>query len=243
MASGARKDPLVVFVHIPKTAGSTINSALSRHFSTGQDHCEHIIDDPGRLTRIVATADWVSGHVPFHYLRAKLVQSTRRPLRFFSLLREPLDQVRSHYNWLIEIRRKGFRFYRKHPAHIRAISRDLRQSDNTDPAVIAGNLDKYAGIFLNMQARTLLGQGFKGKSDNVRDHLQSYEFVAGPFQIDTLLERMCGAAQPRPKPQNVARYHFDPSVFGAPELRKFLEQRNALDLALYEAVAAAVNPI
>ena len=47
-----RKDPLIVFVHIPKTAGSTVNAVLNKHFDHGFMQCEGIIDNLPSLTRV-----------------------------------------------------------------------------------------------------------------------------------------------------------------------------------------------
>ncbi len=238
MGSKSRRDPLVVFIHIPKTAGSSVNAALTRHFARGHEHCEHIMSDTARLREVAGRVDWISGHVPLHLMRGRLMQVTDRPLRFFSVLREPLGQVRSHYNWLIEIFKKGRGFYNSHSDAIKMISQQLRASDNSDPEVIIKNLDAYSGLFLNTQAGLLLGKNFNWNSGKVLKHLGKYEFIAAPNHLDDLLTRMCGRPQPALPRHNVARYHFDPDIFATPRLRNFLMRRNFLDQMVFQIARA-----
>jgi len=238
MTGQVRTDPLVVFLHIPKTAGSTVNAALGSFFAHGHEHIEHIIGDLPKLKRVADEMDWVSGHVPFHVMKGQLKRATTRPLRFFSILREPMSQVRSHYNWLIEIHYKGERFYRGHPEKIKAISERLRKSDNSDPDAIAANLQRFAGLFLNTQSRILLGNEFNWNSGQLLRFLRQYEFIATPDHFDELLTRMCGDPQPTPKSKNVAHYRFDRRIFETTKLRNFMLRNNFLDQILYQSITA-----
>ena len=233
-----RKDPLIVFVHIPKTAGSTINAALNAHFDRGFMHCEGMIDDLQSLARVAGDVDWISGHVPFHLMRGRLQQVTDRPLRFFSIMREPVSQVCSHYNWLIEIHRRGGRFYRNHPEGIRKLSEQVRNTDNSDPAAIIENLRSNRGLFLNMQSSMLLGRNYDWNSGQLLKHLRKYEFVGTPQDLPELLKRMCGAEQPRPERHNSALYHYDKAIFRTPRLTNFLMRSNFLDWTLYQSMQA-----
>ena len=231
-----RKDPLIVFVHIPKTAGSTVNAVLNAHFDRGMMHCEGIMDNIPELTRVSAEADWISGHVPFHLMRGRLQQVSDRPLRFFSIMRDPVSQVCSHYNWLIEIHRKGGRFYRNHPEYIRKLSGIIRNSDNSDPSVIIDNLNENTGLFLNMQASMLLGKNFDWNSGRLLAHLRKYEFIGTPRDLPELLTRMCGVTQEKPKRHNAALYHFDRSIFEGSRIRNFLMRNNFLDWMLFQTM-------
>ena len=231
--------PLIVFVHVPKTAGSTVNRALRGVLPNGLDHCEAILDDPARLRRAAARLDWISGHVDLTTLRRALRQATSRPLRFFGAVRTPDAQVASHYNWLIEIHNRGSAFYGAHPRRIREISERLRGTDNSDPAAIIDNIRSWAGLFLNQQSQLILGTDFNWNTGQVPKRLRAYEFVATERMIDPMLRVMTGRDFPTPLRENASPYHFDRSVFETPSLRNFLLRNNYLDWMLYRSLQDA----
>lgn len=236
MTFPSRTDPLLALVHVPKTAGSTINQALTTAFPKGKDHCEAFIDVPETLRAFTKQADWVSGHVNFSLMSARLSKATQRPVKYFTTVRNPTKQVISHYNWLIEIYHRGPRVYSAHPPHIRALSKKIRETDNTDPEAIASVLRDHAGLFLNTQSRTILGTGFNWNGGRVMRRLSQYEFIATERDIDQMIELMTGQKQEAQTRKNVSRYHFDRKVFDHARLRNFLLRQNFLDWALYSAV-------
>lgn len=91
-----------VFVHIPKTAGSTIRSIISRQYGVDQtlyfepdsDTWEYRDDPAGYLTREMAArpVKLITGHHRFG-----VHEFVKRPCRYFSLVRDPIDRVLSDY--------------------------------------------------------------------------------------------------------------------------------------------------
>lgn len=235
-----RTDPLNVFIHVPKTAGSTINRILQEHDPSGIPHCEALIDDPLRFERAISRAGWVSGHVDLTRMENCLAVTTRRKCRFFTLVRDPLSHVASHYNWLIEIANRGKEFYMGHPEHIRAISRQIRESDNADPLVIINNLKAHPGLFLNAQARYVMGAGFDWNSGQVLVRLERYECSATQNGLPALAEAMTGKKPELNWRENESPYHFDREIFQHPEILKFLAKCNFLDEILYGIVTKTV---
>lgn len=233
---GTRTDPLIAFVHVPKTAGSTVNRAVAAHFANGHAHCEAFVDTPAKLAAAARDADWLSGHVDFTRFSNRLGAVTDRPIRWFATLRDPVAQVMSHYNWVIEIYHRGPRFYESHPAHIREVSARIRASDNSDPEQIVRNLREFSGLFLNMQARTVLGGGFNWNQGRIPRRLGQYDFVATERDVAQMLATMTGAAPDLTRRENASTYHFDKAVFSRPRLRNFLLRENFLDWTLYQAV-------
>jgi len=150
-------NPISVFIHVPKTAGSTVNDYLERLSAHGSSHIESWINDDAVASEKMLQLDWVSGHVQFPQMRARLAANTARHLRFFTLIRDPIKQLMSHYNWLIEIYHRGNVFYDGHPQRIKEISQAIRASDNDDPRTIIRQISAAPGLFLNQQSRTVLG--------------------------------------------------------------------------------------
>lgn len=102
--------PLLVFIHIPKTAGSTVRSVLQRQMPVGYRlHTGNMFKGRGGFTDQpleaieaglgpAGTADDVSGlsgHVPFA-VSARIA----RPATYFTFMRDPVERVLSHYFYL-----------------------------------------------------------------------------------------------------------------------------------------------
>ncbi|MCT8997413.1 hypothetical protein [Chelativorans intermedius] len=224
--------PLIFFVHVPKTAGSTVNDYLKEFLPNGCDHCEAIMGDEETFRRAANDMDWLSGHVDIATAKAQLSKLTDRPLRFFTCMRQPDQQVMSHYNWLIEIFHKGSIFYDNHPQVIKEISETIRANSNSVDQII-DNLSRFSGLFRNYQSRWILGRDFNWNSGNIHQRLDIYEKIVDNSKINDLLSRMLGKQVEVTERSNVSPYHFDIEHFQSPEMKRFLRRWNTLDDALY----------
>jgi len=95
-------DPPFLFLHIPRTAGTTLNRLLERHFPpetvlslySREDFSRHAAIDPARLARLRL----IQGHVLLgDYERFTFYDA---PVRAFTFLREPVSRVVSEYFFL-----------------------------------------------------------------------------------------------------------------------------------------------
>jgi len=228
-------NPLLVFIHVPKTAGSTVNDYLVRSGKIGKTHVEAWIGDQNATPLNLASLDWVSGHVPFRHMRARLSSHTSRHFRFFTLVRDPIKQLMSHYNWLIEIYHRGGKFYDEHPARIKEISESIRSTDNNDPACVISQLEASPGLFLNQQSRLVFGELPLSLSNHeLTERLRVYECIATEKTLPDFISRISGLSYDPEKRENVSPYHFDKSVFESRLVRDFVERKHAVDLALYQ---------
>jgi hypothetical protein len=101
---GKPADPLLAFVHIPKTAGGTVTTMLTRAYGEdGVGNAGNYLRDPETTPTMIARLRWswvrsgtpvVIGHVPYGLFRKNLPRDTR----YMTLLREPVDRVLSHYH-------------------------------------------------------------------------------------------------------------------------------------------------
>lgn len=217
--------PLIFFVHVPKTAGSTVNAALKRHSANGQDHCEQLVPDKAAFAEAANTLDWLSGHVALPTAKGLLAEATDRPVRFFTCLRDPTEQIASHYNWLIEIYHRGGDFYENHPPHIKAISERLLAKSETVYQII-DNLAEYRGLFLNCQSRYV-----------PESRLSGLELVGYSGNLDALLSAMTGDHRAVDARVNSSPYRFDATLFDTPMMTAFLQEEHTADHHLWwEAV-------
>jgi len=89
--------PLVLFVHVPKTGGTTLHSILSGQlngiFVESMEHAESSIGSLGESE--FAQLELVGGHVPYG-----LHEFVQRPVKYVTMLRDPVRRVVSHY-WFV----------------------------------------------------------------------------------------------------------------------------------------------
>jgi hypothetical protein len=93
----------IVFLHLPKAAGSTLGGVLARQYEPG---AVHAIEEPvwENLDRFKALPEsrrhavrLLMGHMPFG-----LHEWLRPPVRYVTMLREPLGRVASHFHYVLE---------------------------------------------------------------------------------------------------------------------------------------------
>lgn len=228
--------PLVIFVHIPKTAGSSLNRVLS-DWQSGVAHAEGFWSDRNQLADKARHSSWISGHIPMPRFIAGLRDVTRRPFQLVTIVRDPSQQIASHYNWLIEIFHRGRSFYEGHPESIKLISERIRATRNDRPQEIIAQLSAASGLFLNQQCRVAIGADVTGWSAaQIRRGLVAYDLAGTEEQFDQIVQLVTGRQPSSVVRENASRYHFDPTVFRTPELVEFLKNENAGDIALYEAM-------
>ena len=213
---------------------------LARALADGCSHLE-LLDGRPAFERHLRRSTWVSGHLPVEPLASRIA-ATGRSARWFTVLRDPVAQIASHYQWWIEVHRRGPLRYWRHGDYFRALSRRIRATDGTDPAAVAAVLSDHAPLFLNFQARFVLRPDLPDGA------------VPGPGEIDTGLDRfeaigldddlgsVCaamtgGAARPVAR-VNATRSKMDRGVFATPYLRAFLAERHGADIALHARARA-----
>ncbi|MDQ2088834.1 hypothetical protein [Marimonas arenosa] len=231
-----RHDPLKALIHIPKTAGTSMNAQLAAHGGRGRKHIEQLAGHPWRLARLAARADWVSGHLPLRDMQAQLGAVTDRPLEIYAFVRDPIAQVASHYNWWYVVWHRGPLSWWRQAAPFRALSRRIRAADPTDPDQVIAILRDNAPLFLNMQADYLLGTRTAMDPAAIRAALTRLAFVGLNDDLPALCAAM-GLPAPKQTPRrNVSPYYFDKRVFWEGPVRDFLEDAHAGDIALFQAV-------
>ena len=92
--------PVAIFIHVEKTAGTSLNHALLQHFGSHRSSPSHLNWLPNCSVAELNSYDFVTGH--FTYQEARSIP--RHPKRIITVLREPTARLISFY-----------RFHRAHP--------------------------------------------------------------------------------------------------------------------------------
>ena len=218
--------PVVIFLHAPKTGGTTLVRIIERQCAPGSvlslydsSYGEELAAYPAEeIDRVRA----IAGHFYFG-----VHQFIARPSTYITLLRDPVARVISHYH-----------FVRRSPGHyLYAAANELSLSE----FVVACGADEPN----NDQTRLLAGpyqtEGTSPNADNMlaaaRRNLREHVAVVGTTEeFDRsllLMRRTFGWGRPFYVRENVSKKP-ERSEAISPDTRRVIETYNALDIDLYE---------
>lgn len=235
----SEKKPLIFFVHVPKTAGSTVNSYLKEYSPKGAAHCEEFINDEARMREMANVSDWLSGHIDLSTAEERLAAVTDRPIHYFSCVRDPFEHVVSHYNWLVEIQMRGDAFFNNHPQAVRNISHAIRKNSASTDEIIK-NIQAHPILFLNYQSKFILGKNFNWNAGQIVGRLSKYKMVSTNESVANLVNKMTGVVVESTRRINVGGSHVPIELFDNPKFKSFLRRRNLLDSIVYRLVTGAL---
>lgn len=221
----------VIFTHIPRTGGSTLNSILKfqcppdRFFEIKTATNSFYIDrfkklDIERKKRLKI----ISGHTPFG-----LHRFLPQPSTYITLLRNPIDRILSHYYYVLEQPR--------HYLYDRVKSQNMTLKDYISSGV-SKELD-------NDQVRILCGDenvyfGFKKCSDihlkMAKENLRNYFAIIGlQEKFDEtiiLLRKTFGYKTPFYIKKHIGRQYLSRESISR-DVIDAIEEKNRLDMELY----------
>ncbi len=231
---------VVIFLHIPKTAGTTLNSILDREYGKKATFIIDV-DNPGKSIaelarmpnesrrRILLLRNW---HIPFG-----VHQHIPSPSTYITVLREPVNRLVSHYyhvsrtkdhylHELVTSRRMSL-----HDYVTSGISTEL---DNDQTRMLAGAGDS---IPFGQCAESLLTEAI--------DNIDRYFSFAGVTEyFDESLIHMHGILGWRKRPLYVRenRSKNKPPLMAIPDRTiAAIKQHNELDCRLYEHVKSQLE--
>jgi hypothetical protein len=145
--SASEHQPLLVFSHVPKAGGTTLEYILAKNFKPAE--VLHInAPDLNRCPELIGLKSnqpqFICGHHPMHGLLYSLIPEG--PLVHLTMVRDPIDRVLSFYNYIIN-----------RPAH--PLHQDCRQlsfneflSRQLTPELSDGQVRRFSGTLHNQQA-------------------------------------------------------------------------------------------
>lgn len=143
----------ILFLHIPKTAGSSFNAIFRKAVPEGR-HFEHLEGHGERLRRICEDGlpYFVSGHLTFDAMRTYI---ERQDVYSITILREPLDQLLSHLKWVKYVGSPEYPRPQSVPPPILELARRLFETPLRDIAAVERLIDSPTGrqLFDNLHVR------------------------------------------------------------------------------------------
>lgn len=174
----------LLYVHIPKTAGSTINKYLKGAFTPARSliHAESSHQWAQKVNN--SEIDYISGHIPYVVFSKKIKLAKYKKLISF---REPLSHIASHLAWVRALALdENKNRYNHHPKYIQRLSKKLSLFDFSDPESLTLMIDALDEaefrLFDNTQTRYIRSDVTKVKVDNddfnaAIDNLKSFDFI------------------------------------------------------------------
>jgi hypothetical protein len=226
-----KKSETILFLHLAKTAGTTLNQALGREYSDilslyiPKESKDLFEDFKNRLK--TQTAALIRGHFEFgwhHFLT--------RPFTYFTIMREPIERVISEYHYILS--KPGHPMHEqvgKHGAGLPKFVKDLHTPNL--------QTKKISGISFAANSGITGGENIDGHNmleiakENLAGHFAVVGLTERFDETLILLKREFGWAWPyyirdNITPKKTARRDIPASTI------KIIEENNLLDIELYE---------
>jgi hypothetical protein len=237
VAGDERAEPMLAFVHIPKTAGKTVITMLAAAYTRqAVGNTGNYVRSPEKTRRKLVRPPnsgvrLLPGHVPYAVLRAHLPDDTR----YMTFLREPVDRVLSHYHRHIQIRD------RRRAGRARDFPSDgwKARARSIEEALVELRLPQIN----NLATRFLCGHPFSTEElpanalEDAKANLSQFAFVGIQERFDesvVLLQRALGMGLVPYLHRHVSAAGNRPAVEETPEeQRALIAKHNRLDADLY----------
>lgn len=206
-------DRIVIFLHIPKAAGSTLNRVIAQNYPPAAILKAGGKSDAALLDEVTGEVRLIAGHRPFG-MHAQLT----RPFTYITVLRDPVERVLSQYHFVKRLA--------EHPLHRAVASGELslrdyaRQLPDVQTRYLAGSSTDDAALL--EQAKTNLATHFAvaGLTERFDETLVLLQRALG-WKVRPFANSNVSAG--RPKSDGNSREDLDA-----------IRECNQLDLALYD---------
>jgi len=155
-----RSYPLLLFMHIPKTAGTTFNTQVSTLLPRNKIATHIELEDKNRYNALADRKYYLSGHLRFGIFKEYLCHGD---FQLYTIVREPYAHLHSHLKWMIKTANENSDNYFKHSnTVIYELGRKLADTEFESAAHINHFVQNISVVesrfFDNMQTRYFCDQ-------------------------------------------------------------------------------------
>ena len=189
--------PHILFMHIPKTAGTSFNTFARGYFSTEKTIIHVERGNKKRCASFENRYSFISGHMPIRSLK-KHFDLSRFDL--YTILREPYSHIHSHLNWVQSIITKpNSGFCREHPLVVLDMAKKIQSLNLNKPNVLHSFIQNLNSVemdfFDNCQTRYFLdSHPAKVRSidlDNAIQNMTHFRTIGITEQYDKFTQDFC----------------------------------------------------
>jgi hypothetical protein len=194
--SDIKKDK-IFFMHIPKTAGSSLNKMLASNFIKRNTQLHIETDRKNNYKNVDLTnLKMVSGHIHLYDIIKNF--NLNNFLRI-TVLRNPYEQLISHINWLRFVGSKpNGKFFKAHSEPIREVALKTKEINFTNTTEVERFITQMPPIgnrlFNNCQTRFLLNKKKptidKGSAQEAIKTLHYFDLIGTVENLDTFMEKI-----------------------------------------------------
>ena len=226
--------PTVIFLHVTKTAGTTLAHVAQQQYPAQRFlRTDHDFDAFQRRLAVMPDAEKHTIDCLFGHMAFGLHQLLPRPAVYATMLREPVDRVMSHYYYAIHAT--------DHPLHRRVVDERMTPEDYLRSGVLEElNDGQVRRLSAARDEQIPYGSVPRELLETAKQNLRAH-FVVGlteSFDASLLLfSRALGWTKLNYVTLNVTPGRPARSSLPA-DLRRLIEQYNALDAELYQYAKA-----
>jgi len=224
----AEQEHLIVFIHVPKTAGMTVHWVIDQQYEPGAIFTIDSNDIGGSVQELFTLPELqkkklkiVKGHIPF-----VACDSLPPTTRYFTILRDPIDRIISHYYFMRRNPQK--------PLYHEMTSRNMTLKDYVCSG-ITNELDNGQTKFLSNFPNLEFGRCSPEVLENAKESLKKMTVVGLTERFDEtllLLKRTFGWKTPFYFKHNVSPHRPRKKDISQDTLHA-IKKLNEMDFELY----------
>lgn len=166
IVNGNNKENLIIFMHIPKTAGTTFHLILDEIYQGKGLKKYHV--GPDVNVKVPNRFKFAAGHIYFGGVSPENPNTT---LNYITLLRDPLERVISEYYFL-----------RQYPIHNPYVGKKISDGNITLKDYVKSKDEKFKCLTHNMQTRYVVG-GDRPDIIKAKNNLNKHFAVVGITEL------------------------------------------------------------
>lgn len=235
----------IFFIHIAKTGGSSFNAFIKKRLY-GIEHCEmHLASDTITLLdlELLKQLDYISGHLKLDVFNKN--EFSREAYFLMTFLRNPIDQLISHVNWIIHIQELGSDSFSRLSQEIQEASHEFASANLYDADTFISLLQKHQG-FSNNQSRYFVDQPDHVGSSFIIERMLQLNLVGITEQYEESLKwfiqlnHLC--FEPIVERENInPNPRIKRDILENPLIYDFLQSYSAVDIEVYNYFQIALK--